>query len=212
MSSNFKAVLWDFGGVILTSPFDAFAAYEREIGLPDGFIRGLNTQNADRNAWARFERSEISSEEFCRLFEAEARAAGGELQGQRIIACLSGEIRPQMVQALRNVAGRYMTACLTNNVKGAKRSAKKQTAVAEVMAIFDLVIESSKVGVRKPEPAFYRHACEALEIEPDQAIFLDDLGINLKPARALGMATIKVSDPDRALDELEVLLGHSVRL
>ena len=211
MQEPFKAVLWDFGGVILSSPFDAFAAYEREIGLPAGFIRGLNTRNPHHNAWAKFERSEVSPEEFCRLFEAEARAAGGELQGERIIACLSGDIRPNMVAALRNVASRYKTACLTNNVKGAKRAPEKQAAISEIMTIFDEVVESSKVGVRKPEPAFYEHACAALQIEPSQAVFLDDLGINLKPARAMGMATIKVGDPEQALDELEALLGHSVR-
>lgn len=211
MPGPFEAVLWDFGGVILSSPFDAFADYEREIGLPAGFIRGLNTRNPHTNAWARFERSEISPEEFCQAFEAEARAAGYELQGERIIACLSGDIRPEMVAALRNVASRYKTACLTNNVKGAKRSPEKQSAVAEIMAIFDEVVESSKVGVRKPESAFYEHACRALTIEPHQAIFLDDLGINLKPARDMGMATIKVGDPARALDQLEALLGHSVR-
>ena len=211
MQEPFKAVLWDFGGVILSSPFDAFAAYEREIGLPAGFIRGLNTKNPHTNAWAKFERPEVSPEEFCRLFEAEARDAGGELQGERIIACLSGDIRPNMVAALRNVASRYKTACLTNNVKGAKRAPEKQAAISEIMTIFDEVVESSKVGVRKPEPAFYEHACAALQIEPSQAVFLDDLGINLKPARAMGMATIKVGDPAQALDELEALLGHSVR-
>ena len=211
MPGPFEAVLWDFGGVILSSPFDAFAEYERQIGLPAGFIRGLNTRNPHTNAWARFERSDISPEEFCHAFEAEARAAGGELQGERIIAWLSGDIRPNMVTALRNVAARYKTACLTNNVKGAKRSPEKQSAVAEIMSIFDQVVESSKVGVRKPEPAFYEHACRALEIEPAQAIFLDDLGINLKPARAMGMATIKVGDPEAALDDLEALLGHTVR-
>ncbi len=131
MSTQFSAVLWDFGGVILSSPFDAFAEYERTIGLPAGFIRGLNTNNPHTNAWAQFERSDISPEEFCRAFEAEARAAGGELQGERIIACLSGDIRPNMVAALRNVAARYKTACLTNNVKGAKRSPEKQSAVAK---------------------------------------------------------------------------------
>ena len=211
MASKFDAVLWDFGGVILSSPFDAFSLYEKELGLPAGFIRGLNTKNPDTNAWARFERSEIGPEEFCRAFEAEARAAGGELQGERIIQCLSGDIRPQMVTALTNVAKRYKTACLTNNVKGTNRSAEKQAAIDAVMTIFDEVVESSKVGVRKPEPAFYVHACQALSIEPQRAVFLDDLGINLKPAREMGMATIKVGDPDLALEELEALLGHSVR-
>ena len=116
-----------------------------------------------------------------------------------------------MVVALRNVAARYKTACLTNNVKARTRTPQKQAQIDEIMGIFGVVVESAKVGVRKPEPKFYEHACALLEIEPSQAIFLDDLGVNLKPARAMGMATIKVTSPAQALDELEGLLGHSVR-
>jgi putative hydrolase of the HAD superfamily len=211
MPGPFSAVLWDFGGVILSSPFDAFAEYEADIGLPPGFIRQLNTRNPDSNAWAKLERSEVTADEFCRLFEAEALAAGGELSGKKVISLLSGEVRPEMVAALRNVAARYKTACLTNNVKATTRPRHKQARIDEIMKIFGVVVESSKVGVRKPEPEFYRKACAMLEIEPQQAIFLDDLGINLKPARDMGMATIKVTSAAQALDDLEALLGHSVR-
>lgn len=211
MPGPFSAVLWDFGGVILSSPFDAFARYEAEIGLPQGFIRRLNAANPHDNAWAKLERSDISVDEFCELFEAEARAAGGGLSGRKVISLLSGEVRPEMVAALRNVAARYKTACLTNNVRTSTRTPEKQAEIDGIMRIFGVVVESSKVGVRKPEPAFYEQACAMLEIEPPQAIFLDDLGVNLKPARAMGMATIKVGSPDQALDELENLLGHSVR-
>lgn len=211
MPGPYSAVLWDFGGVILSSPFDAFASYEAEAGLPEGFIRRLNATNPHDNAWARLERSDVSVEEFCKLFEAEARAAGGELSGRKVISLLSGEVRPEMVAALRNVAARYKTACLTNNVRTSTRSPEKQAEIDEIMRIFGVVVESSKVGVRKPEPAFYEQACAMLQIEPQQAIFLDDLGINLKPAREMGMATIKVESPGQALDALEGLLGHSVR-
>jgi len=211
MPGPFSAVLWDFGGVILSSPFDAFARYEAEIGLPEGFIRRLNATNPHDNAWARLERSDVSLDEFCNLFEAEARAAGGELSGRKVVSLLAGEVRPAMVAALRNVAARYKTACLTNNVKTSTRTPEKQAQIDEIMTVFGVVVESSKVGARKPEPDFYRQACAMLEIEPYQAIFLDDLGINLKPARAMGMATIKVTSPAQALDELEGLLGHSVR-
>ena len=211
MPGPFSAVLWDFGGVILSSPFDAFARYEAEAGLPEGFIRRLNATNPHDNAWARLERSDVSVEEFCELFEAEARAAGGELSGRKVISLLSGEVRPEMVAALRNVAARYKTACLTNNVRTSTRPPEKQAEIDEIMRIFGVVVESSKVGVRKPEPAFYEQACAMLQIEPQQAIFLDDLGINLKPAREMGMATIKVESPGQALDALEGLLGHSVR-
>ncbi len=211
MSGKFEAVLWDFGGVILSSPFDAFTKYEAEIGLPQGFIRQLNSRDPDNNAWAKLERSEVTLDEFCKLFEAEARALGGELSGRKVVSLLSGEVRPEMVAALRNVAARYKTACLTNNVRHSTRAPGKQTQINEIMKIFGVVVESSKVGVRKPEPAFYAQACAMLEIEPSQAVFLDDLGVNLKPARAMGMATIKVEHPEQALAELEELLGHSVR-
>lgn len=211
-----RAVLWDFGGVILSSPFEAFARYEAARGLPSGFIRRVNSVNPHDNAWAKLERGEIDIDGFADLFEAEARALGGALSGQEVIGLLSGEIRPEMVTALRNVAGRYRTACLTNNVRagdgpGMARSREKAAAIAEIMTIFDAVIESSKVGVRKPEPRFYEIACETLGVRPTEAVFLDDLGINLKPARAMGMRTVKVTTPAEALAELETILGHSVR-
>ena len=166
MPGPFSAVLWDFGGVILTSPFDAFAEYEAEIGLPQGFIRRLNATNPHDNAWARLERSDVSLEEFCNLFEAEARAAGGDLSGRKVVSLLAGEVRPEMVAALRNVAARYKTACLTNNVKTSTRTPEKQAEIDEIMKIFGVVVESSKVGVRKPEPAFYEKACATLRARP----------------------------------------------
>ena len=207
-----RAVFWDFGGVILDSPFDAFRRYEEEKGLPRDFIRRLNTTNPDTNAWARFERSEVDLDAFCTLFEEEARQAGHPLDARAVVALLAGEIRPEMVAALRTVkAAGYKTACLTNNVTSSRRTPEKARQVAEIMALFDAVVESSKVGVRKPEPRFYTIACEMLGVEPDETVFLDDLGINLKPARALGMRTIKVGRPEQALAELEEILGHAIR-
>ena len=79
------------------------------------------------------------------------------------------------------------------------------------MSLFDVVLESSKIGVRKPEPRIYELACEALEVEPADCVFLDDLGINLKPARAMGMTTIKVVEPGDALAELEQVVGFPLR-
>lgn len=202
-----RAVLWDFGGVILSSPFDAFALYEAELGIPEGTIRRINATNPDTNAWALYERSEIDRAGFCTRFDDEARGIGVELSGERVLDALYGEIRPAMVEALRRVRqAEYATACLTNNIVGAVRP-----ELAEVMALFDVVIESSKVGVRKPEVQFYEIACEKLGVEPDQCVFLDDLGVNLKPAKAMGMTTIKVIDPDSALAELESVLGLALR-
>jgi putative hydrolase of the HAD superfamily len=215
-AKTLRAVLWDFGGVILSSPFEAFNRYEAEIGLPKDFIRSLNARNGDTNAWAKMERSEVSLEGFVELFEEEARQQGHELDGWRILQSLSGDIRPQMVEALRRCSRAFRVACITNNMKhgegpGMARSADKAKDVAEIMKLFEHVVESSKLGLRKPDPRIYRHACDLLGVQPEECVYLDDLGINLKPARALGMRTIKVGDPDVAIDELQAMVGIALR-
>lgn len=203
------AVLWDFGGVILESPFDAFARYEEQAGLPTGFLRRLNATDPDTNAWARMERNEVSAEEFCTLFESEALVAGHRIDARQVLGLLSGRIRPQMVEAVRRCAERLPTALVTNNFTGFGDGPRPD--LAEVLALFDVVVESSKVGLRKPDPRIYALACSELSVEPSRAVFLDDLGVNLKPARELGMTTIKVVDPEAALDELEAAVGFTVR-
>jgi putative hydrolase of the HAD superfamily len=211
-----RAVLFDFGGVITSSPFEAFRRFEAERGLPEGVIRRINATNPDDNAWAKLERSEVDVDGFCRLFGEEARAAGCELDGREVLALLSGDLRPQMVAAVSTIARHYRTACLTNNVRhghgpGMSADPERAAAIAAVMGLFDAVVESSKVGVRKPQPEFYRMACRMLDVAPEEAVFLDDLGVNLKPAAAMGIRTIKVVDPDAALAELEGLLGLALR-
>jgi putative hydrolase of the HAD superfamily len=210
------AVLWDFGGVILSSPFEAFRHYEVEACLPIDFIRSLNARNPDTNAWAKMERSEVSLAEFVTLFEAEAEAAGHRLDGWRVLQSLSGDIRPQMVEALRRCRRGFKVACITNNMKAGDGpamaySAEKTAAVAEIMALFEHVLESSRLGWRKPDPRIYRHACQLLGVAPERCVYLDDLGINLKPARAMGMRTIKVGNPDLAIAELEAMVGIPLR-
>jgi len=216
LAKNPLAVLWDFGGVILSSPFEAFNRYEGEAGLPRDFIRSLNARNPDSNAWAKMERSEVSLDGFVALFEEEARQQGYTLDGWRILQALSGDIRPQMVEALRRCKAAFRVACITNNMKsgegpGMARSPEKAQAVAEIMAQFEHVVESSKLGLRKPDPLIYQHACDLLGVPPERCVYLDDLGINLKPARALGMRTIKVGDPDAAIDELQAMVGIPLR-
>lgn len=206
-----KAVLWDFGGVILSSPFDAFNRYEAEHGLPFNFVRSVNANNPHSNAWAKLERSEISAAEFDRQFADESAALGHRVPGADIVALLAGEIRPEMVALLDRVkAAGYKVACLTNNIVSgdvvATQSPQSAAALADVMARFDDIVESSKVGVRKPEPRFYEIACERLGVSPDECVFLDDLGVNLKPAAQLGMTTIKVTSAQQAIDELVDLL------
>jgi putative hydrolase of the HAD superfamily len=201
-----RAALFDFGGVILTSPFEAFARYEDANGLPAGFLRAINARNPDDNAWARLERSEVDMAGFCELFEAEALDAGHAVSGSDVLGLLAGELRPEMVEAVRRCAEQLRTGLLTNNFVGV-RSADAEHPFHDVLDLFDEIVESSQVGVRKPDPRFYEHACARLEIEPSEAVFLDDLGVNLKPARAMGMTTIKVDDPAAALTELEQIIG-----
>ncbi len=209
---SIDAVIWDFGGVLTTSPFEAFNRYEAEHGLPKDFIRGINATNPETNAWAQFESNAIDLDAFDEAFAAEARALGHHVPGKDVIALLSGDIRPRMVNALRMCGERFKVACITNNVKsgagpGMARSERKAAAIAEVMALFDLVVESSEEGIRKPNPRIYELTCERIGVQPDRAVFLDDLGINLKPARALGMRTIKVLDEAQAIDELAAHTG-----
>lgn len=211
-----RAVLFDFGGVILSSPFEAFARYEAAHGLPAGLLRSINATDPDTNAWARFERSQVGVDEFCDLFEAEAEARGHIVDARAVLGLLAGELRPRMVAAVAALHAdeRYVTGLLTNNVvtmpaaQDEAAHVDREDEMGRVLSSFDVIVESSKVGCRKPEPRFYALACEQLGIEPSEAVFLDDLGVNLKPARAMGMATIKVVDPDEALDELESILGH----
>lgn len=218
--ADYKAVIWDFGGVITSSPFEAFNRYEAAKGLPENFIRTLNATNSDTNAWARFERSEISAGEFDAAFRTESLAAGHDVPGSDVLALLAGDIRAEMVAVLDGLKERkYRLACITNNVKtgnddapnpGMARSLEKARQVADVMARFELVIESSVEGVRKPDPAIYQLACNRLDLVADQCIFLDDLGVNLKPARAMGMGTVKVLSAAQAISDLTALLGHEL--
>ena len=183
MNRSFQAVLWDFGGVILTSPFEAFNRYEAELGLPRDFIRRINAVNPDTNAWAQMERAEIDMARFAELFEAEARALGGELSGHKVIELISGQVRPEMVEALRRVRRHYRIACITNNMPAGHgpsmtRSTELAAQVREIMALFEHVVESSKLNLRKPDPRIYHHACDLLGVAPEACVYLDDRGIN----------------------------------
>jgi len=211
-----KAVIWDFGGVLTSSPFEAFNRYEREARIPADFIRGVNARNPDTNAWAQFERSEITLDEFDVLFEGETRLAGHAITGRDVVALLGGVVRPKMVRALEICREHYKVGCITNNVPAGRGSgmaldSEQAAAVKQVMALFHHIVESKRAGIRKPDPRIYHMSCDALGVSPTEAVYLDDLGVNLKPARALGMRTIKVVDPDVALGELENILGRGLR-
>jgi putative hydrolase of the HAD superfamily len=209
---SYQAVLWDFGGVITSSPFAGFNRYDAERGLPLDFIRRVNATDPDTNAWAQFEANRIDIETFDHLFLAESTAAGHAIPGREVIALLSGDVRPRMVQVLRRVKRDFKIACLTNNVRAGKgpgmsRSEASAERVREAMALFEHVLESSREGLRKPQPEFYLLACERLGVNPARVVYLDDLGINLKPARELGMTTIKVVSEAQAIRDLGTTLG-----
>jgi putative hydrolase of the HAD superfamily len=209
----FQAVIWDFGGVFTSSPFEAFARYERERGLPENLIRQINSANPLENAWAKFERSELDLDQFDVEFAKEAKALGHHVPGKDIIALLSGDFRPDVIEALRRIkkAG-YKTGCITNNVPANHAGSKEGRSLyaREIMEMFDHLIESSKIGIRKPNPRIYEMMCETLGVDPAACIYLDDLGMNLKPARAMGMATIKVESGPQAIAELEKLLDMNL--
>jgi len=208
-----KAVIWDFGGVFTTSPFEAFNRYEASRGLPKDLIRTINATNPHENAWALFERNEIDAAGFDVAFAEEAKALGHEVRGADVLPLLSGDLRPRVVAALAEVKKHFTVACITNNVQGAGHGAgmaattEKAAKVAEVMASFDAVIESSKIGIRKPDPKIYQMMCELLQIEPADCVYLDDLGVNCKPAAALGMTAIKVTGEDQAMADLSRVTG-----
>ncbi|MEM7329589.1 MAG: HAD-IA family hydrolase [Pseudomonadota bacterium] len=212
MSSDLQAVIWDFGGVLTSSPFEAFTRFEAANGLPPDFVRSVNAVNIQENAWAKLERSEVTADEFDVLFRDESRALGHEVPGKDILGLLSGDVRPAVVDALKICKSHVKVGCITNNApigKGAGMSSDsaKAAQVAEIMTLFDHVIESSKLGIRKPDPRIYALMCEALDVDPARCVYLDDLGINLKPARAMGMHTIKVLNEAQLLQDLKGATG-----
>ncbi len=210
----FEAVIWDFGGVISASPFEAFNRYEAQMGLRKDFIRSVNAINPLENAWAKLERSEASAAEFDALFRAESKALGAEVSGADILSILSGAIRPRVVAALKVCKSKGKIGCITNNAptgKGASMThdEKRSHEAEAVFGLFDHILESSKLGIRKPDPRIYALMCEALDVDPKACVYLDDIGLNLKPARDMGMTTIKVTSEDQLLADLAQVTGYA---
>ena len=206
-NGKLEAILWDFGGVFTTSPFENFNLLEERCGAPRDFIRTLNSVNPTSNAWAQFESNQVDLEEFDELFAIESKLAGHEIRGKEVIRMLSGDLRPKMVDLLKLCKEQYKVACITNNVKagrgpGMSSDDDKASRVSAVMELFDCVVESSVEGIRKPNPEIYKLACQRISVEPEKCLFIDDLGINLKPAKELGMKTIKVLSEAQALRDI----------
>ena len=201
-----RAVIFDLGGVVLGSPLQVFRGYEAELGLPAGFLGRMVLRNGEAGAWACLERGELDLQAFIAAFDAEARAAGASISAALLMEriALDAQPRPDMLAAIRRIrAAGLRTAALTNNWDTDDQRQKMDALRGE----FDVFIESAREGLRKPDPRIYQLACARLEVQPPEAAFLDDIGGNLKAARALGMTTIKVDDPRAALDELRAVLG-----
>ena len=210
-----RAVFWDFGGVMTESPFVAFRRFERDHGLPDNFLRSINARNPDNNAWARFERSELTPEQFDVSFAEESATAGHAVRGLDVIDLLYGAIRPRMVAAVKACKAHWTNACVTNNVDaGPGRGFARDPLRAgngRRSRLFDRVLESSKLACGNLRVDFSSWLAKKSALNRAQAVFLDDLGANLKPARAMGMHTIKVDAPDQAIAELETLLDWKLQ-
>jgi putative hydrolase of the HAD superfamily len=204
-----EAVIFDFGGVLTSSPFEAFSRFETERGLPIDIIRRTNAANHLENAWAKFERAEVDVDTFDQLFAAESLALGAEVRGREVLPLLQGDLRPEMVEALKRIKAQFKTGCITNNLPANAIGSMtgRSLYVAEVMVLFDHVIESAKIGLRKPDPLIYQLMVETLKVDPKRCVYLDDLGVNLKPAREMGMTTIKVTSGAQAIAELEAATG-----
>jgi putative hydrolase of the HAD superfamily len=207
-----EAVIWDFGGVFTSSPFEAFNRYEAERGLPKDLIRRINAANPHDNAWALFERNEVDAARFDQLFLEESTALGHPVPGREVLPLLNGAVRPRMVAALKACKQHFKVGCITNNVvsehsPGLETAQRAAGAMGEIMPLFDAIIESSKAGVRKPDPKIYLMMCDLLAVKPQDCVYLDDLGINCKPAAQLGMRAIKVVDVDQTLAELAEATG-----
>lgn len=208
-----EAVIFDFGGVLTSSPFEAFSRFETERGLPVDIIRRTNAANHLENAWAKFERAEVDIETFDRLFAVESLALGAEVRGRDVLPLLQGDLRPEMIEALKRIKAQFKTGCITNNLPANAIGSMtgRSLYVAEVMVLFDHVIESAKIGLRKPDPRIYQLMVETLKVDPKNCVYLDDLGVNLKPAREMGMTTIKVTSGAQAIAELEAATGVTLQ-
>ncbi len=202
---NLRAAIFDIGGVLTSSPVIAIREYAMRE-LVDYAVLGPMIGDHDL-AWSRWERSELSLQQFIQQFEAEGLERGIKVSAQGIMDAAFGtqSVREEMVGVVRYLRGRVKLGCITNNV--AREDAESRPRAIVLEDLFDHVIESSIVGIRKPDPRIYHMACEALSVQPHEAVFLDDIGANLKGARAVGMTTIKVNPDLGAIDELEAVLG-----
>ncbi len=207
-AGNITGVIFDLGGVVFPSPFEAFDTYDARNALAVGTTRSIIRTSSESGAWAALERGELTHVDFYAALEAEGRAAGFTIDAAKIMATIgeSSGARPEMLNAIASLrANGFKVGALTNNWAD-DRNQSTPLGLSS-LDIFDTIVESARVGLRKPDPRIYEMVCGQLGVAPPQCAFLDDLGINLKPAKAMGMTTIKVVDPIDALRELSAVVG-----
>ena len=208
--NEYSSIFWDFGGVITSSPFEAFNKFEIKNNLPENFLRKVNSTNPQSNAWALLEQSKITQMEFNELFFQESSDLGYGVDGLEVLNLLEGDLRLGMVEIIKTLKKKGFTqACLTNNFIPDNDNQPDMIDLnkkTEIFNLFDFMFESKEIGLRKPDQAFYDYVLEKVDTSPEKIIFLDDLGINLKPAKAMGITTIKVISESQAKADLENLL------
>ena len=209
--NQYSSIFWDFGGVITSSPFEAFNKFEIENDLPENFLRKVNSTNPQNNAWALLEQSKINQMEFNELFFKESSELGYGVEGLKVLNLLEGDLRLGMVDIIKTLKKmKFTQACLTNNFIPDNENQPDMIDLnkkAEIFSLFDFIFESKEIGLRKPDQAFYDHVIKEVNILPNKIIFLDDLGINLKPAKAMGITTIKVISESQAKKDLGEILN-----
>lgn len=202
----FRAVLFDLGGVVFDSPFETLARYETEHGLAAGSLNAVIAGSGPDGAWGRNERGEVTHGDFLAAFQRELDACGLDADAADLMTRIRSDLRPRprMIRAIDRIrSAGLLTAAVTNNWRDDDGS----TSGDRLADHFDVVVESAVVGINKPDPRIYAMALAALGAEPEEAVFLDDIGRNLKSAAVLGMTTIKVVSVDQALADLSALLG-----
>ena len=197
-----KIVLWDYGGVLTESPIINFRKFENDNNYSLNTIVKINSDNKYNNAWAKLEKDEISIEQFSKLFREEAKQFGiPNINTDKLLECLNVKLNIKMVELLENVSKFYSCVCLTNNFK--KMSSYD---FENIKHNFSLIIESCKIGLRKPEKEIYTYVLKVLKVSAKEILFIDDLGINLKPAKELGFQTYKFIDTNKTISYMKNML------
>jgi putative hydrolase of the HAD superfamily len=209
--SEVKAIISDFGGVLTTPLGNSFAAWSKEAGIPlEDLGRALAASAERRGEHPLFvlERGELTEEEFIRRLEEEL-GDGRRLDSMVDTYFAHLERNPEMIDFVRDLRNRGLRAALlTNNVR--EWEPRWRSMLPEIDEIFEVVVDSAFVGMRKPEPEIYHLTLERLGgLRPEECVFVDDIALNCDAARELGMAAVVFESTEQARPEIEAALSAS---